>query len=120
MADHVFRDVWDALEPDPAIAANMRLRSALIIAITQFIQEKGLSQAEAAKLFGCAQPRISDLVRGKINLFSLDMLVAMLASAGIEVDMTISKRRADKAVRKPAAVAAKAQKSRSGRRASAA
>ncbi len=53
--------------------------------ITMVIQERSLTQAEAARLFGVTQPRISDLVRGKIDLFSIDMLVRMLSHAGVRV-----------------------------------
>lgn len=53
------------------------------------IEDGGLTQAQAAKLFGVTQPRVSDLVRGKIELFSIDALVNMLASAGRHVDLSI-------------------------------
>ena len=49
----------------------------------------GLSQAQAAKLFGVTQPRVSDLMRGKINLFGLDALVNMVAAAGMHVEMRV-------------------------------
>jgi predicted XRE-type DNA-binding protein len=50
-----------------------------------------LTQARAAKLFGVSQPRISDLMRGKINLFSIDNLVRLLAAAGLRVDLKVKK-----------------------------
>lgn len=71
-------------------AANLKLRSSLMIAITKIIRNQGLTQQDAAVLFGVPQPRISELVRGKINLFSIDKLVAMLAHAGIEVDLVVA------------------------------
>lgn len=70
-----FASVWDAVEDDAVEAENMKLRSRLMIAARDYIERKGLSQAQAAKLFGVTQPRISDLVRSKIDLFSIDMLV---------------------------------------------
>jgi predicted XRE-type DNA-binding protein len=89
MTDKAFVSVWDAIEDSPAQAANMKHRSALMMAISEYIKAKGLSQTEAAKLFAVSQPRISDLIRGKINLFSIDTLVAMLAAAGIGIDIKV-------------------------------
>jgi predicted XRE-type DNA-binding protein len=68
----------------------MKLRSKLMIALKELIARDKLTQARAAKLFGVTEPRISDLMRGKIDLFSLDMLVNMLATAGMRVDMRIA------------------------------
>jgi predicted XRE-type DNA-binding protein len=86
-----FESVWDAIEDSPEAADNMKLRSKLMRAIIEYIERQGLSQAEAAKLMGVTQPRISDLVRGRIDLFSLDMLVNMLSAAGRRVDVKIGK-----------------------------
>jgi predicted XRE-type DNA-binding protein len=86
-----FESVWDAIENTPAQAENMKLRSALMIALKDYIDRSHLSQAKAAQLFGVTQPRVSDLMRGKINLFSLDTLVEMAAAAGLHVKMRISK-----------------------------
>ena len=87
-----FASVWDAIADTPAQAASMRLRSDMMIALGQHIDRVGLTQAQAAKLLGVTQPRISDLKRGKVSLFSLDTLVNMLAAAGIgfrlEIDGT--------------------------------
>lgn len=85
-----FDSVWDAIEDSPAQAENMKLRSTLMIALKDHIVQKGLSQAEAAKLLGVTQPRISDLMRGKIELFGLDTLVNMIGAAGLHVEMRIS------------------------------
>ncbi len=84
-----FDSVWDALENTPGEAANMKARAALMIAITERIKAEGLTQADAAKRLGVTQPRVSDLMRGKIDLFSLDMLVNMLAQAGLRVDISV-------------------------------
>jgi predicted XRE-type DNA-binding protein len=89
MSDKTFASVWDAIEDNPAQAANMKHRSALMMAISEHIKSKGLSQTEAAKVFAVSQPRISDLIRGKINLFSIDTLIAMLAAAGIGIEMRV-------------------------------
>jgi predicted XRE-type DNA-binding protein len=60
-----------------------------MMAISEHVKAKGLNQTQAAHLFGVTQPRISDLMRGKIGLFSIDTLVAMLSSAGLQVEMKI-------------------------------
>jgi predicted XRE-type DNA-binding protein len=89
MSDKAFKSVWDAIEDNPAQAANMKHRSALMMAISEHIKARGLNQTEAAKLFAVSQPRISDLMRGKIAMFSIDTLVAMLAAAGMGIDIRI-------------------------------
>ena len=85
-----FESVWDAIEDTPAQAENMKVRSALMIALKERIVAEGLSQANAAKLFGVTQPRISDLLRGKITLFSIDTLINMLAAAGLHIELQIA------------------------------
>lgn len=89
MKRETFVSVWDAIEDTPAEAENMKLRSALMISLKQHVTRAGLNQTQAAKLFGVTQPRVSDLLRGKINLFSLDALVAMAAAAGLHVEMRV-------------------------------
>lgn len=84
-----FENVWAAIEDTPAQAENMKLRSALMMALKDHIAHVGVSQSDAAKMFGVTQPRVSDLVRGKINLFGLDALVNMAAAAGLHVDMRL-------------------------------
>ena len=78
-----FSSVWDAIEDTPQEAASMGARSALMTNLAEVIRRQGMTQAEAATLFGVTQPRISDLMRGKINLFSLDTLIDMAATAGM-------------------------------------
>lgn len=84
-----FSSVWDAIEDTPGDAEILRLRSALMIALRAHMEHVGLSQSEAAKLFGVTQPRVSDLVRGKINVFGLDALVNMAAAADLHVEMRV-------------------------------
>lgn len=86
-----FTSVWDAIEETPAEAENMRLRSTLMTALRDFISEQGLTQGQAAELLGVTQPRVSDLIRGKIDLFGLDTLVNMLAVAGMHIELSITK-----------------------------
>ena len=70
-------------------AEHLRLRAQLMKAMRQVIEQRRLTQVQAAELLGVTQPRISDLMRGKIDLFSIDTLVSMLAAAGMHVGMTI-------------------------------
>ena len=84
-------NVWDAIEDDPAQRENMKVRSALMTVLTDFIVKRRLTQAEAAKKFGVTQPRISDLMRGKIDLFAIDSLVNMIGAAGLHVKVQIGK-----------------------------
>ena len=90
MSKKRFANVWDAIEDTPAQAENMKLRSTLMMALKDHITRAGLSQSEAAKLLGVTQPRISDLMRGKIELFGLDTLVNMVGAAGLHVEMRVS------------------------------
>ena len=90
MSDRDFANVWDAIEDTPAEAENMRLRSALMMALEHHIKGQGWTQAEAARRLGVTQPRVSDLMRGKIELFGLDSLVNMLAAAGLQVEMHVA------------------------------
>jgi predicted XRE-type DNA-binding protein len=90
MSDERFASVWDAIEETPAEAENMKLRSVLMIALKQHIEHQGWSQREAARRLGVTQPRVSDLTRGKIDLFGLDTLVNMAVAAGLRVEMRIA------------------------------
>ena len=85
MSEQRFASVWDAIEDTPAQAENMRLRSSSMTALREHLTREGLTQGQAAKLFGVTQPRVSDLMRGKIDLFGLDSLVNM-AAAGLQVE----------------------------------
>lgn len=89
MSKQRYTSVWDAIEDTPAEAENMKLRSELMMALKQHIARAQMCQAQAARLFGVTQPRISDLMRGKVNLFGLDALVNMAAAAGLHVEMRV-------------------------------
>lgn len=84
-----FESVWDALENDPAVAENLKLRSELMIGISDLVRSKAWTQIVAAKHCGIAQPRLNDLLRGKIDRFSLDALVNIAVALGLRVRMTI-------------------------------
>ncbi len=89
MSDQRFGSVWDAIEDTPAEAENMKLRSVLMGALKDHLARTGMSQAEAARLLGVTQPRVSDLLRGKINLFGLDALVNMATAAGLHIELRV-------------------------------
>ena len=90
MSNEQFTSVWDALESTSVEAENMKLRSKLIIALKDQITRHDWTQAEAAVRFGVTQPRVSDLIRGKINLFALDALVNMAVAAGLQIEMRVA------------------------------
>lgn len=91
MAKQRFVSVWDAIESDPAEAENMKLRARLLTVLRDHLEKQALSQAQAAKLLGVSQPRVSDLMRGKIDLFGLDTLVNMLARIGKKVELRVAR-----------------------------
>lgn len=91
MARQKFASVWDALEDTAAEAANMRARSELMIALRSKIESWKASQTEAAQRLGLTQPRLNDLMRGRIGKFSLDALVNLATPAGLVVRLQISK-----------------------------
>jgi predicted XRE-type DNA-binding protein len=82
---NVFRDVGFAAEE----AENLLLRAQLMSEIREVA--RGMTQAQSAKRFGVTQPRINDVLRGKIDKFSLDALVNMLSKAGMRVEMRVKK-----------------------------
>jgi predicted XRE-type DNA-binding protein len=84
----VFRDVGFPAEQ----AEHLLVRSDLLIQLQKAIASRGMKQAEAAKVLRVTQPRISDLLRGRVDLFSTDMLIDMLARLGIRVRIVLSSR----------------------------
>jgi predicted XRE-type DNA-binding protein len=92
--DQVFETAWDALEPSPAEATHMKMRSDLLIAIQEAVTGWGLTQAAAAKRLAITQPRLNDLLRGRIGKFSLDALVGLATGAGLDLRIEISRRAA--------------------------
>lgn len=83
-----FSNVWDALEDTVTASASMRARSNLMMAVQCWVKALNSTQVEAARVLGITQPRMSDLMRGKINLFSLDSLMDMAALAGLQPQLT--------------------------------
>ena len=84
-----FESVWDAIADTPQEAANLRMRSDLMHQITEIIQANQWTQAEAAKRCGVTQPRINDLLRGRISRFSLDALVNIASVLGRKVTVSL-------------------------------
>ncbi len=84
-----FENVWDALADTPEEAANLALRSDLMMRIETIIRKNGWTQAEAAKRCGVSQPRINDLIRGRISRFSLDALVNIASALGRKVKVRL-------------------------------
>jgi len=84
---NVFRDIGFS----PEEAQNLHLRSELMTRVEQFVKRGGVTQTEAARALGITQPRLNDLLRGKIDKFSLDALVNMLGRAGMRVELRVKK-----------------------------
>ena len=86
-------NVFADLAFTPSESANLRIRADLMIRLARLIERRGLTQSRAARLLGVSQPRVSDLVRGRIERFSIDSLVAMLGRAGATVSLVVRSAR---------------------------
>ena len=91
MTERRFKSVWDAIENTPAEATAMKARSDLMIAVREAVDGWDSTQAIAAKKLGVTQPRLNDLLRGRIDKFSLDALMALAAKAGLSVRVKIDR-----------------------------
>jgi predicted XRE-type DNA-binding protein len=89
MKTKTFANVWDALSDSPEEAATMKIRSDVMIAISDTISAWDTTQARAASRLGVTQPRLNDLLQGKINKFSLDALLTLASRAGLKVKINI-------------------------------
>lgn len=93
MTPHITKEsIFDDLGFSEAEAANMKIRAALMRAIEEELEKKHLTQIQASKLLGVTQPRMSNLRQGKIHLFTIDMLINMLAKLGKPVHLVIDDR----------------------------
>lgn len=90
-----FSNIWAALEDTVTAAASMQARSHLMMALQSWVRTRKSTQADAALLLGITQPRMSDLMRGKINLFSLDSLLDMAVLAGLQPEISVKAMDAD-------------------------
>ena len=78
-----YDNIFESITDDPIEAADLRFRSDLVSMIVDIVEDKKWNQAEVAKALGIPQPRVSELLRGKINLFSADRLIGYAAKLGI-------------------------------------
>ena len=85
-----YDSVWDAIADTPLEAANLRVRSELMDKITDIVEKSGWTQAVAAQHCGVTQPRINDLLRGRISRFSLDALVNIASALGRRVHIALA------------------------------
>ena len=86
---NVFRDVGFS----PEEAEHLMVRAELLMSLQETIRARGLKQIEAARLLGVTQPRVSDLMRGRIDLFSIDTLIDMLGKMGIRAKLVLQPSR---------------------------
>lgn len=94
MANERCTSVWDALVDSPEEAENLRVRAKLMKAITRAVRAWGVSQKEAAERLHVTQPRLNDLLKGKIDKFSIDSLVNMLSGADLEIEVAVRSKAA--------------------------
>lgn len=83
--------VWEALGFDPVQSANLNARALLMFQLENLLEKKGWTQAEAAKRCGVSQPRLNDLLRGRVSKFSLDALVNIGVALGCKVQVSLRK-----------------------------
>ena len=86
---NTYASIWDALADTPEQAANLRARADLMRQIAELIQAEGWKQVEAAERCGVTQPRINDLLRGRVSRFSLDALVNIATALGRRVSLEL-------------------------------
>ena len=84
-----FASVWDAIEDTPEDAESMKLRARLMMALQDRISHQNVSEAQTARALSVTQPRLSDLMRGRITLFPVESLVGMLTRLGMRVEVKI-------------------------------
>jgi predicted XRE-type DNA-binding protein len=85
-----YTSVWDAIEEDAVKAANLKLRSELMMEASEYVKQSGLTQSQAAEKLGTTQPRLNDVLKGRIEKCTVDRLVNMLAAVGCKVKLDIS------------------------------
>jgi predicted XRE-type DNA-binding protein len=97
--NQTFATVWDAIEDTPEDAAAMKLRADVMIAITGKVRSWKVTQREAARRLGITQPRLNELLKGRISRFSLDALMVLAPRAGLTVKIAIRDSNARAAAR---------------------
>jgi len=91
MNEQSYNSVWDALEDTPEAAENMKIRAILLLALQDYVSVLNMTQAEAAKQLGITQPRLNDLLRGRIDSFSIDALVNLVYRAGMQLEIEVKR-----------------------------
>jgi predicted XRE-type DNA-binding protein len=94
MTDTRFKSVWDALEDTPADALNMKARADIMMAIKGEIDKWGISNTKAATRLAVTEPRLDDLIHGRVDRFDLEALTNLARAAGLEVAWHITPRAA--------------------------
>ena len=94
MSNERATSVWDALVDSPEEAENLRIRSQLMRALTRTVKGWDLPQKDAAARLRVTQPRLNDLLKGKIDKFSLDALVNLLGAADLALEISVIPRAA--------------------------
>jgi predicted XRE-type DNA-binding protein len=89
MKHEYFESVWDAIAPDKAVAANLKARADVMIAIQETVKSWHITQAAAAKRLNITQPRLNELLRGHIDKFSLDALLNLAPLAEVTVKVEV-------------------------------
>jgi predicted XRE-type DNA-binding protein len=84
-----YASVWDAIADTPKQAANLRARAELMQKIAAIVKENAWTQSEAASHCGVTQPRVNDLLRGRVSRFSLDALVNIATAFGCRVHVEL-------------------------------
>lgn len=90
MTSKRYASIFDAIADTPQEAVNLRLRAEVMQRIARRIERKGWTQLEAAKHAGITQPRVNDLLRGRLSRFSLDALVNIAAAMGLRVELKVA------------------------------
>ncbi|MDH3888141.1 MAG: XRE family transcriptional regulator [Gammaproteobacteria bacterium] len=85
-----YESIWDAIEDDPVRQENFKLRSELMIAISETIKERAMKQQDVAELLHITQPRVSALLKGKLDEFRLDTLVDLAHRLGLHVSINVA------------------------------
>lgn len=94
MKNQRYASIWDAIEPDRVEAANLKARAQIMIAIGEAVARWEGTQSASAKRLGLTQPRMNDLLRGRIAKFSLDALMNIADRAGLKVRIAIGRKAA--------------------------
>ena len=86
---HTYSEVWEGIADTKEDAANLRIRSQLMIALTEYVERQTITQEEAGRRFGVPRSRVSELVNGKISKFSIDRLVNMASRVNLETEIVV-------------------------------